>query len=124
MKRWTNGLPGATARLGAIMALRGLSVSQPRMRADTHAGPEQHAPHTRPNTLMQHLTFVVLEVCLATRGRAIHMAHRVERHDPDVGSVLATDLWFKIEARILACTAPGQAPSNVVRWGCLGVLPQ
>src|SRR5947208_555513 len=26
----------------------------------------------RPNTLMQHLTFVVLEVCLATRGRAIH----------------------------------------------------
>src|SRR6476659_6031591 len=73
MKRWTNGLPGATARLGAIMALRGLSVSQPRMRADTHAGPEQHAPHTRPNTLMQHLTFVVLEVCLATRGRAIHL---------------------------------------------------
>src|SRR5258707_218747 len=48
------------------------------MRADTHAGPEQHAPHTRPNTLMQHLTFVVLAVCLATRGRAIHMAQRVD----------------------------------------------
>jgi hypothetical protein len=34
MKRWTNGLPGATKRLGAMMAQRGLSVSQPRMRAD------------------------------------------------------------------------------------------
>src|SRR5438132_14419992 len=29
MKRWTNGLPGATTRLGAMMALRGLSASQP-----------------------------------------------------------------------------------------------
>jgi hypothetical protein len=29
MKRWTNGLPGATKRLGAKMALRGLSASQP-----------------------------------------------------------------------------------------------
>jgi hypothetical protein len=35
MKRWTNGLPGATMRLGAMMAQRGLSASQPRMRADT-----------------------------------------------------------------------------------------
>src|ERR1700676_5012198 len=41
MKRWMNGLPGATKRLGAMMAQRGLSVSQPRMRADTHDGPEQ-----------------------------------------------------------------------------------
>src|ERR1700730_2909048 len=41
MKRWTNGLPGATKRLGAMMAQRGLSVSQSRMRADTHDGPEQ-----------------------------------------------------------------------------------
>src|ERR1700739_641639 len=41
MKRWTNGLPGATKRLGAMMAQRGLSVSQPRMRADTHDGPGQ-----------------------------------------------------------------------------------
>src|SRR5438445_13793613 len=41
MKRWTNGLPGATKRLGAMMAQRGLSASQPRMRADTHDGPEQ-----------------------------------------------------------------------------------
>src|SRR5262249_49055620 len=29
MKRWTNGLPGATKRLGAKMALRGLAASQP-----------------------------------------------------------------------------------------------
>jgi hypothetical protein len=41
MKRWTNGLPGATMRLGAKMALRGLSPSESRMRADTHDGPEQ-----------------------------------------------------------------------------------
>jgi hypothetical protein len=53
MKRWTNGLPGATKRLGAMMALRGLSASQPRMRADTHDGPEQIAPLQRPDTLMQ-----------------------------------------------------------------------
>jgi hypothetical protein len=53
MKRWTNGLPGATKRLGAMMALRGLSLSQPRMRADTHDGPEQIAPLQRPDTLMQ-----------------------------------------------------------------------
>ncbi len=44
MKRWTNGLPGATKRLGAKMARSGLSASEPRMRADTHAGPEQNAP--------------------------------------------------------------------------------
>jgi hypothetical protein len=33
MKRWTNGLPGATQRLGAKMAHRSLSPSQPRIRA-------------------------------------------------------------------------------------------
>ena len=72
MKRWTNGLPGATTRLGAIMALRGLSASQPWMRADTHDGPEQSAPHQRPDTLMQLSRSSLLEVRLATRGRAIH----------------------------------------------------
>jgi hypothetical protein len=40
VRRWTNGLPGAIARLGASLALRGLSVSQCRMCADTHPGPE------------------------------------------------------------------------------------
>jgi hypothetical protein len=42
MKRWTNGLPGATKRLGAKMALRGLSPSESRMRADTHDGSEHN----------------------------------------------------------------------------------
>src|SRR5262250_2207718 len=64
MKRWTNGLPGATKRLGAIMALRGLSASQPRMRADTHDGPEQIAPLQRPDTLMQLSRSLILEVHL------------------------------------------------------------
>src|SRR6516225_3077361 len=72
MKRWTNGLPGATKRLGAIMALRGLSASQPRMRADTHDGPEQIAPLQRPDTLMQLSRSPILEVHLVPHGRAIH----------------------------------------------------
>ena len=33
----------------------------------------------RPNTLMQHLTFVVSEVCLATRGRAIHCGTKLRK---------------------------------------------
>src|SRR5215467_13086830 len=75
MNRWTNGLPGATKRLGAIMALRGLSASQPRMRADTHDGPEQIAPLQRPDTLMQLSRLsrsAILEVHLVPHGRAIH----------------------------------------------------
>src|SRR5207244_2649533 len=73
MKRWTNGLPGATKRLGAIMALRGLSASQPRMRADIHDGPEQIAPLQRPDTLMQLSRSLILEVHLVPHGRAIHI---------------------------------------------------
>src|SRR6266542_1486701 len=72
MKRWTNGLPGATKRLGAIMALCGLSGSKPRMRADTHDGPEQIAPLQRPDTLMQLSRSLILEVHLVPHGRAIH----------------------------------------------------
>ena len=72
MKRWTNGLPGATMRLGAKMAQRGLSVSQPRMRADTHVGPELNAPLQRPDTLMQLSRSSLSEIHLAQRGRAIH----------------------------------------------------
>ena len=72
MKRWTNGLPGATKRLGAKMALRGLAASQPRMRADTHDGPEQIAPLQRPDTLMQLSRSLILELRLAPHGRAIH----------------------------------------------------
>src|SRR5262249_18488928 len=78
MKRWTNGLPGATKRLGAIMALRGLSASQPRMRADTHDGPEQIAPLQRPDTLMQLSRSLILEVHLVPHGRAIHFGTKLE----------------------------------------------
>src|SRR5215831_14211853 len=74
MKRWTNGLPGATKRLGAKMALRGLAASQPRMRADTHDGPEQIAPLERPDTLMQLSRSLISEVHLVPHGRAIHLA--------------------------------------------------
>src|SRR5262249_58324656 len=82
MKRWTNGLPGATKRLGAIMALRGLSASQPRMRADTHDGPEQIAPLQRPDTLMQLSRSLISEVHLVPRGRAIHFGtKRTDRVD-------------------------------------------
>src|SRR5262249_11412055 len=70
MNRWTNGLPGATKRLGAKMALRGLAASQPRMRADTHDGPEQIAPLQRPDTLMQLSRSLISEVHLVTHGRA------------------------------------------------------
>src|SRR6516165_6280462 len=74
MKRWTNGLPGATKRLGAKMALRGLAASQPRMRADTHDGPEQIAPLQRPDTLKQLSRSLISEVHLVPHGRAIHLA--------------------------------------------------
>jgi hypothetical protein len=73
MKRWTNGLPGATMRLGAMMAQRGLSASQPRMRADTHVGPEFNAPLQRPDTLMQPSRSSLSEIHLVQRGRAIHV---------------------------------------------------
>jgi hypothetical protein len=73
MKRWTNGLPGATKRLGAMMAHRGLSPSESWMRADTHVGPEHDAPLQRPDTLLQHSSSSVLEVRLAPHGRAIHI---------------------------------------------------
>src|ERR1700680_3865288 len=72
MKRWMNGLPGATKRLGAMMAQRGLSVSQPRMRADTHDGPEKML-HVRGliHCCSSHV-YRSWSFCLATRGRAIH----------------------------------------------------
>jgi hypothetical protein len=60
-------------RLGANVALvRGLVVSESRMRADTHVGPEHDAPHQRPDTLMQLSRSSVLEVHLVPHGRAIH----------------------------------------------------
>jgi hypothetical protein len=51
---------------------RGLSASQPRMRADTHVGPEFNAPLQRPDTLMQLSRSSLSEIRLVKRGRAIH----------------------------------------------------
>src|SRR5262249_4911552 len=79
MKRWTNGLPGATKRLGAKMALRGLAASQPRMRADTHDGPEQIAPLERPDTLMQLSRSLISEVHLVPHGPAIRVGTKRTR---------------------------------------------
>ena len=72
MKRWMNGLPGATKRLGAKMAQRGLSPSESRMRADTHVGPEHNAPPQRPYTLLQLSRLSISDFHLAPHGRAIH----------------------------------------------------
>src|SRR6266567_1189624 len=74
MKRWTNGLPGATKRLGANLALRGLSVSQSGCARIPMMARSKIAPLQRPNTLMQLSRSSVLELPLATRGRAIQLA--------------------------------------------------
>src|SRR6266849_10427032 len=60
MKRWTNGLPGATKGLGANLALRGLSVSQSGCARIPMMARSKIAPLQRPNTLMQLSTFVGL----------------------------------------------------------------
>ena len=74
MKRWTNGLPGATQRLGAMMTQRGLSASQPWMRADTHHGPERKRSTSEAEYIDAALTFALSQLHLAPHGRAIHMA--------------------------------------------------
>src|SRR6266566_1131170 len=72
MKRWTNGLPGAAKRLGANLALRGLSVSQSGCARIPMMARSKIAPLQRPNTLLQLSRSSVLELRLATHGRAIH----------------------------------------------------
>ena len=59
---------------GCQNGLRGLSASQPRMRADTHDGPERIAPLQRPDTLMELSRSLISEVHLVPHGRAIHLA--------------------------------------------------
>jgi hypothetical protein len=71
MKRWTNGLPGATKRLGAMMTPRGLSASQPWMRADTHRGPERNRSTSEAEYIDAALTFALSDLHLAPHGRAI-----------------------------------------------------
>src|SRR6266852_9743028 len=73
MKRWTNGLPGATKELGANLAPRGLSVSQSGCARIPMMARSKIAPLQRPNTLMQLSRSSVLELPLATRGRAIQV---------------------------------------------------
>src|SRR5262245_1727250 len=72
MRRWTNGLPGATQRLGAMMTHRGLSASQPWMRADTQRGPERNRSTSEAEYIDAALTFALSELHLAPHGRAIH----------------------------------------------------
>jgi hypothetical protein len=48
------------------------------MRADTHDGPEHKSSIQRPNTLLQLSRSTILELCLATHGRAIHIGTRAK----------------------------------------------
>ena len=91
MKRWTNGLPGATKRLGANLALRGLSVSQSGCARIPMMARSKIAPLQRPYTLMQLSRSSVLELPLATRGRAIHW------HFCDLGDQLPL-VGFRIDS--------------------------
>src|SRR5262245_15682348 len=61
---------------GCHNGLRGLAASQPRMRADTHDGPEQIAPLQRPDTLMQLSRSSILEVHLVRTAGPYIVAHR------------------------------------------------
>jgi hypothetical protein len=49
-----------------------------------------HAPHQRPDTLMQLSTFVVSQLCLATRGRAIHPG---TKRDVFGGAAIPSAIW-------------------------------
>ena len=73
MRRWTNGLPGATQRLGAMMTQRGLTASQPWMRADTHRGPEHNRSTSEAEYIDAALSFALSQLHLAPHGWAIHL---------------------------------------------------
>src|SRR6516164_1766967 len=79
MKRWTNGLPGATKRLGAMMALRGLSPSQPGCARIPMVVRSEIWSTTRPNTLWQISRSSILEAHLAPRG--LDIGDDLERQD-------------------------------------------
>jgi hypothetical protein len=86
MKRWTNGLPGATTRLGAIMALRGLAGSQLGCARIPMMVRSKRCSTKRPDTLMQLSRSSLLELRLATRGRAIHFGTKLPiRNVPPYG---------------------------------------
>ena len=81
MKRWTNGLPGAAKRLGAMMAQRGLSASQPGCAPISMTARSAKAPPQRPNTLLQLSRSTISDLCLATHGRAIHNGTELAAED-------------------------------------------
>src|SRR5260370_16193255 len=101
MKRWTNGLPGATKGLGANLALRGLSVSQSGCARIPMMARSKIAPLQRPNTLMQLSRSSVLELPLATRGRAIHLARL---YGPAVRCKSDLRIWRRLVLRF--CIRP------------------
>ena len=63
MKRWTNGLPGATKRLGAMMAFEVFLL----VSLDARGYPWWSG------ALLQLSRSSILEAHLAPRGRAIHL---------------------------------------------------
>ncbi len=70
MMRWTNGLPSATTRLGAKMALRGLAASQPGCARIPMMVRSKRCSTKRPDTLMQLSRSSLLEApsCNARPG--------------------------------------------------------
>src|SRR6516165_8472268 len=95
--RWNEEMDERSARrnqeTGCQNGLRGLSASQPRMRADTHDGPEQIAPLQRPDTLMQLSRSSILEVHLVPHGRAIHFGTKPTYRD----DLLFVCFWGKAD---------------------------
>jgi hypothetical protein len=111
MRRWTNGLPGATKRLGAKMTQRGLSASQPRMRADTHRGPEHNRSTSEAEYIDAALTFARSKLHLAPHGRAIHPGTFLTFATARVTAVLKpkADVERKLASLVLLAQN-GQAP--------------
>ena len=73
MKRWTNSLPGATKRLGAMMAFEVFLLVSLDARGYPWWSGAKNCSTTRPNTLLQLSRSSILEAHLAPRGRAIHL---------------------------------------------------
>src|SRR5262245_35952016 len=79
MKRWTNGLPGATTRLGAMMAHRGLSASQPGCARIPMMVRSKICSTQRPDTLMQLPRSSLLET-LSCNARPGHTSWHKRRY--------------------------------------------
>src|SRR5262249_21149914 len=138
MKRWTNGLPGATQRLGAMMAQRGLSASQPWMRADPHRGPERNRSTLEAEYIDAAPTFALSDLHLAPHGRAIHphgrAIHMAQMRSPGVSAfapvvgVERTSVGGAERSRNLSRV--GMLPGFIVSWlsatmgsGCMAPGP-